>query len=158
MAFATLSRAQAASINLARQHGDDDTRRMVKKEIFAAAKTAYGIPQTTKLKCETADTTHDDYLDIKDSTTNAPFALSPVTGMWVGTVPVPTVAKRWFEISADQLTEAISEYMDNEYFELVSHPNVDSYLPTDCTFTHNLAFQHSTGNAYILLPADHFDN
>lgn len=112
MAYAKLSPAIASAINLARQHAGDDDRKAVKKEMFAAAKAQFGIPDDIKVKCETSDTASAVYLVLKDSRTGQPFTLGN-DGRWVDALPqqvqVQPRVTRWFKITKADLIEAAKD-------------------------------------------------
>lgn len=116
MAYAKLNLATAAAINLARAHAGDDDRRAIKKELFGLAKAQFGIPDSIKVRAETANAAAPDYLVLKDSKTGQPFELAE-DGLWVGadrpvdTTPAP---KRWFFISKDDLLDAIKDHVAGE--------------------------------------------
>lgn len=151
MTFAKLSLAQAASINLAREHADDATRKLVKKEIFGAVKAAFGIPATAKVKCETTDAASPDYLIVKDSANGQPYlAGSPVVQIHLVAVPMA-----WFRIDASEAEEALTSYMENDMDS--DRLNGQGLLPSSAVLcgTDNMAVGES-GDVYIRLPADHF--
>ena len=151
MTFAKLSLAQAASINLARQHADADTRKMVKKEIFAAVKAAFGIPADDKVKCdcEAEFVGTPTYLVIRNSRTGQPYlAGSPIVQ--------PTLPSRWFRINAQDAVDALTNYLDND----VDYDDLNSY---DFAPEGAKAFDHpdlavtASGDVYIQLAYGHFD-
>lgn len=110
--IAKLSPAIASAINLARQHADDESRKALKREMFAAAKAQFGIPADVKLKCETANTASPDYLVLKVSATNETFQLGD-DGLWVDAPRQVAQAQprvtRWFRIAKDDLIEAAKD-------------------------------------------------
>ena len=110
--IAKLSPAIAAAINLARQHADDDSRKALKREMFAAAKAQFGIPADILLKCDTTNQDNPDYLVIKASKTNETFQLGD-DGLWVGAArqqATPVVRPtKWFKVSRDDLVEAAKD-------------------------------------------------
>lgn len=108
MALAKISPAQAATINLARQHAGDSDRKAIKKEVFATIKAAFGIPADTKLKVETTDAAHPDYLVLKDKSNQA-FELFPATGRWVNAPSAQVEAKRWFFVDQNDLRNVLVE-------------------------------------------------
>lgn len=117
MAYAKLSPAIASAINLARQHAGDDDRRAVKREMFAAAKAQFGIPDDVKLKCETSNTASPDYLVLKASATGQPFTLGN-DGRWVDAPPpqvqVQPRVTRWFKVDRDDLIEAAKDVVTGD--------------------------------------------
>jgi hypothetical protein len=140
MALAKISPAQAATINLARQHAGDGDRKAIKKEVFATIKAAFGIPADIKLKVETTDTASADYLVIK-SKDDAVFNLS-ATGRWDGVAPVQTEAKRWFFVSKYTLMDLlIAEVTSVDEFDdgLTIHQ-----MPDDLT-------EHATPGATVII-------
>lgn len=110
--IAKLSPAIASAINLARQHADDESRKALKREMFAAAKAQFGIPADIKLKCDTSNPDNPDYLVLKASATNETFQLGD-DGLWVNAVrqqAAPVVRPtRWFKVSSDDLVEAAKD-------------------------------------------------
>lgn len=112
MAYAKLSPAIASAINLARQHAGDDDRKAVKREMFAAAKAQFGIPDDVKVKCETSNTASADYLVLKRSADSQPFTLAD-DGLWVGAprqvAQVQPRVTRWFKVDRDDLIEAAKD-------------------------------------------------
>lgn len=116
MAYAKLSPAIASAINLARQHAGDDDRKAVKREMFAASKAQFGIPDDIKLKCETSNTASPDYLVLKDSRTGQPFTLGN-DGLWVDAphqvAQVQPRVTRWFKVDHDDLIDAAKDVVVN---------------------------------------------
>lgn len=112
MAYAKLSPALASAINMARQHADDESRKALKREMFAAAKAQFGIPADIKLKCDTSNPDNPDYLVIKASATNETFPLGD-DGLWVNAVrqqAAPVVRPtRWFKLDDIDLVEAAKD-------------------------------------------------
>ena len=155
MAYAKLSLAQASSIILARQHADADTRKLIKREIFAAAKQAYGIPQTTKLRVEEADASHPDYLVLKDSAAGTPFTLDPNTGLWLGATAVPPADKRWFRVPAAAVRTALVDWL-SEQDDHEMRNFAPSETPTDDDGGDAGVTMDSDGDVYVLLDADTF--
>jgi acyl carrier protein len=151
MTFAKLSLAQAASINLARQHADADTRKMVKKEIFAAVKAAFGIPADDKVKCdcEAEFVGTPTYLVIRNSRTGQPY----LAGSPAAPAPRP---KLWFRLDADTAVDVLTAHMENDMSDDdldpcgLDHPGLTTYDNPDLA-------TDSDGDVYIRLNADHFD-
>jgi hypothetical protein len=110
MAQAKLSKAQATSINLARSHSSDKERKAVKTEIFKSIKEQFGIPDSTKLRVETADHTHAQFLVLRDASNDQPFELGD-DGRWVGASPSTTIAVgvRWFELPIARAMDALTD-------------------------------------------------
>lgn len=81
MAYATLNSAQAATIRLARQAASDTDRKAIKKEVFAAAKLQFGIPENHKLVAET-DATQPNFGKLKNASTGSYYDLAS-DGRWV---------------------------------------------------------------------------
>ena len=106
MAYAKISVAAATTINLARNHASDTDRKAVKKELFAAVKEAFGIPQAVKVKAETSNTASPDYLVLKRQDNGQPFELD-ADGKWTGADPAPQRPNptRWFFVDDDQIKE-----------------------------------------------------
>lgn len=149
MTFAKLSLAQAASINLAREHADDSTRKLVKKEIFGAVKQAFGIPATDRVKCETTDAASDDYLVIKNSSTGVPYpANTDVTVRVYVQVPM-----KWFRLDAGSAREAILECLEQQD----EAPEAFDFAPDGAATEYTSLAYAENGDAYVLMPADHFD-
>lgn len=106
MAYAKISVAAATTINLARNHASDADRKAVKKELFAAIKDAFGIPQSVKVKAETSDTASPDYLVLKRQDNSVPFELDD-NGKWTGADPAPQRPNptRWFFVTDDAIKD-----------------------------------------------------
>ncbi len=157
MAYAKLSLSQAASINLARMHADDDTRKLVKKDIFAAAKAAFGIPASTKLKCETVDTAHTDYLVLKDSSNDSRFALD-LLGYSTAGAPTPQAApQRWFKVSAADARVVLEDFLED--FALDNTLQSLEDFPEDLHIARTgIAIDPDNGDMFIKAHADRFDN
>lgn len=104
--FATLPSAFASSIKIAKQYATDDERKALKKDLFAQAKEAYGIPSSIKLKVNIEDTDDSEYLVLKDAATGEKFELTAAK-KWVRALATPApvqVPKRWFETGIDAAT------------------------------------------------------
>lgn len=106
MAYAKISVAAATTINLARNHASDADRKAVKKELFAAIKDAFGIPQGVKVKAETSNTASLDYLVLKRQDNGQPFELD-ADGKWTGADQAPRRPNptRWFFVGDDLIKE-----------------------------------------------------
>lgn len=156
MTLAKLSTAQAAAISLARQHADDATRKEIKREIFAAAKQAFGIPDAVKLKYED-NPTHADYLVLKNSATGAAFTLD-ATARWDGATPPAPVAvrKAWFRVPYNEALATMIDALEVE--EGFGHTTGldDDDLPDSVTCAGRLGFNLDSGAMYVLMDADHF--
>ena len=123
--FAKLSPVQASQLVLARQHADDDTRKAIKKDIFAVVKERFDIPAGAKLSAATgAD--EPDYLVVKFGKTSGSmaglaFPLDDITGKFVpGTarlypsapVAAPVDARLWFSAP---LSEVVAAYTGDDF-------------------------------------------
>lgn len=152
MALAKISPAQAATINLARQHAGDSDRKAIKKEVFATIKAAFGIPADTKLKVETTYTSSADYLVLK-SKDGAVFNLS-ASGRWDGAAPVQTEAKRWFFVPQDELRNLLTDHVlgeDTDFGDGTTNP------PTNATFSYDQAVALSdNAGIYVLIAESEF--
>lgn len=112
MAYAKLSIAQAAAINLARAHAGDDERKNIKREMFLSAKTLFGIPASIKVKAETSNAMSPDYLVLKDSKTGQPFELRS-DNKWVNApadaAPAHQIPVRWFRVAKDTVLDLLKD-------------------------------------------------
>lgn len=108
MAYAKISVAAATTINLARNHASDADRKAVKKELFAAIKDAFGIPQSVKVKAETSDTASPDYLVLKRQDNGHPFELD-ADGKWTGADQAPQRPNptRWFFVDDEDIESIV---------------------------------------------------
>jgi hypothetical protein len=151
--YAKLSLAQAASINLARLHADDDTRKLVKKEIFAAVKQAFNIPTHDKVKCETTNVSAADYLVIKNSASGIAYRADSA-------IPAPApVAKYWYAVSAVNAYHAIVSYLESDVDIDDLCLNRNATLPDEVAQGGFEDFAtDADGTVYVRLDADHFDN
>lgn len=147
MSFAKLSPAQAASIKLAKDHSNDATRKAIKKEVFAAARLAFGIPAEHKLNAE-IDPTNPSYGLLRNSTTRDVYRLG-TDGRWVNAAPVaaPADPKRWFKVTnvAETLTDALN-YTDTFAW---SEGSTAAPTGTDISKDEYHAIVTPTGDVYI---------
>lgn len=125
MAYAKISVAAATTINLARSHANDNDRKAVKKELFAAIKDAFGIPQGVKVKAETSDTASPDYLVLKRQDNGQPFELD-ADGKWTGADPAPQRPNptRWFFVDDDQIKDLVLD--TQSWDDGCAEPNSDA--------------------------------
>lgn len=108
MKYAMISPVQATIINNARKNSVKAERQAIKKEVFAAIKDKFGIPQDFKCKVET-DPTQPDYLVLKVGQKTPPgmtgdkFALR-ADGKWIlapKLIEAPAEAARWFPVGSN---------------------------------------------------------
>lgn len=88
--LAKLTATQAATLIAARGTSDYN-RKQVKRTVFAAAKAAFGIPSSTKLRVELDDTTDPNYLVLRHKHTGTPITVPDAPGTSTPT-PLPTPA------------------------------------------------------------------
>jgi hypothetical protein len=112
MAHAKLSHSAAASLAFVKKLQNDETHAMVRKEVFAQAKAAFGIPDKHKVKVE-LDPANPNYLDIRRKTDNSLYELNS-NGKWTGAEaePAPAETKAVLKMTADQVKEAAVEAFD----------------------------------------------
>lgn len=167
MAFAKLSPAQAAAINLARNHGDDATRKNIKREIFEQVKDAHGIPRTHKVKANTTDASDADYLVIKRKTNNGKYELGS-DNRWTGSTvkaevpPPPPPAQRWFKLNNDAITDLLDTARASAQDGDIHHGgdftdgSEDSALPGGMVNLADDVRMDDQGNVYVQMDEDEF--
>lgn len=158
--YAKLSHAQATTLRLARGHANDADRKGVKKEIYAAVKEAYGIPQGTKLLAE-VDPAKPDYAKLRNSKTRDLFELDPTTGRWNGSadparVQVPS---SWFCLPADKLKQALIDAIESAMDGQAETYDSDDLEGLGAKKLNGGGIDvalDDAGNAYVYLPNDQF--
>lgn len=112
MAYAKLSVAECNAIHIVREMGSSDVRKQVKREVFARAKSAFGIPPAHKLVTET-DVQNPDAGLLRNKATRETYELN-AEGKWIGAAAA-VAAKRWFRLNANNLHSAITEALDAQH-------------------------------------------
>lgn len=110
--FAKLTQAQASFLKTIRSM-QDAQRKELKRTLFAAVKSTFGIPDDHKLKVEIDNVLSSDYLVIKRSKdgSNATYELDSA-GRWTGAAPQQVAEKRWFKVNPDYLDTTVTDDTD----------------------------------------------
>jgi len=120
MAHAKLSHSAAASLAFVRNLQNEETHTLVRREVFAQVKAAFGIPEKHRIKVE-LDASKPNYLDIVRKTDGARYELNAATNKWTGAEVVPAVVERpvYVRLDLDDLRDFAIEQADNATAEVV---------------------------------------
>ncbi len=158
MTQASLSHAECNAIHILREMANDATRKQVKREIFARAKSAFGIPPTHKLVVET-DVSNANAGVLRNKATREAYELAPASGKWIHANGANPAAKRWFKLPAANLHEAVLdalEAMDANGDSIQAGDAMPNAVKIVDPGTHQVVVdQH--GNAWVELEADAFN-
>jgi len=112
MAFAKLSQSAAASLQFVKRLHSVETHALVKREVFAQAKTIFGIPADHRVKCE-LDPDSPNYLELIRKKDGSKYELNG-DNKWVGTEADVVLAKSaYVVVSLESLQAWAAEQADN---------------------------------------------
>ncbi len=159
MSFAKISDAECTAIHLLRVYAPNDSRRNAKREIFARAKVAFGIPADHKMTVE-VDVAKPDAGVLKNKVSRATYELGE-DGKWVHAAAAAAQAKRWFKLPIENLFDTIHEgidSIDNIGGAIMSQVDQPASSVMFGVNTNNAVVVASNGDVWIQLDADAFDS
>lgn len=111
--FAALSHAECSAIHILREMANDSARKSVKRELFAKAKTNFGIPVAHKLVVET-DIMNPNAGILRNKQTRETYELNE-SGRWIhAAANGAVIGQRWFCLPARLVQQAVIDALDNE--------------------------------------------